>query len=147
MIHLFLFCCRFDFARPDAKVMVTTFHWHAHGVANVCFTSDGEQEFRLQRYCVYTCSVLTPNFQGVTCCLEGKSRCWSSGSSIPTRSSSDLVLVGPSLSLPVAMVIATSLFHCRAMVRMNVYVRNESGHPSQPHPQSLSIHPPLVRTQ
>ena len=34
--------CRYDFARSDAKMVITTFHWHAHSVADVCFTSDGK---------------------------------------------------------------------------------------------------------
>ena len=43
-IVLMYFGCRYDFARSDAKVVMTTFHWHAHSVAEVCFTSDGELE-------------------------------------------------------------------------------------------------------
>lgn len=35
---------RYDFARSDTKVVMTTFHWHAHGVADVCFTTDGNDK-------------------------------------------------------------------------------------------------------
>ena len=41
-VLLVILCFRYDFARSDTKVVVTTFHWHAHGVADVCFTFDGE---------------------------------------------------------------------------------------------------------
>ena len=47
MIHMYMYHvlgCRYDFARSDAKVIMITFHWHAHSVAEVCFTSDGELE-------------------------------------------------------------------------------------------------------
>ena len=33
---------RYDFALPDKKEAVTTLHWHAHAVANLCFTTDGK---------------------------------------------------------------------------------------------------------
>ena len=35
------FDCRYDFGRPHLKVVVTTFHWHAHSVWDLCFTTDG----------------------------------------------------------------------------------------------------------
>ena len=34
--------CRYDFAKPNTHVVQTKLHWHAHAVADLCFTSDGE---------------------------------------------------------------------------------------------------------
>ena len=32
---------RYDVAMQDREVVVTTFHWHAHSVRDLCFTTDG----------------------------------------------------------------------------------------------------------
>ena len=33
---------RYDFARRGVTVVKTTFHWHAHAVGDLCFTTDGQ---------------------------------------------------------------------------------------------------------
>ena len=42
--------CRYDFARRDSKVVSTTLHWHAHAVADICFTTDGQSETRMKGF-------------------------------------------------------------------------------------------------
>lgn len=34
--------CRYDFAKAGVREVVTMLHWHAHAVAHICFTTDGE---------------------------------------------------------------------------------------------------------
>ena len=33
---------RYDFAKPGVTFVKTMFHWHAHAVGDLCFTTDGE---------------------------------------------------------------------------------------------------------
>ena len=132
--------------------MTTTFHWHAHGVADVCFTSDGELCFHCWSGYIsyplhdYMCSQththihvhthvhththththtythIHTHTQEPTCCLVGKSQCSSSGSWSPIKSSSGLVLVLPLSGWAVALVTAILLSHCRAMVGLAMHV-------------------------
>ena len=42
-IGLFVFVWkRYDFAKTGVDEVVTTLHWHAHTVADLCFTTDGQ---------------------------------------------------------------------------------------------------------
>ena len=38
---MFLAPHRFNYAHKDTDVVKTTLHWHAHAVADLCFTTDG----------------------------------------------------------------------------------------------------------
>lgn len=42
--------CRYDFAGSDGKAVTTKFHWHAHAVRDLCFTTDGKNSLPCMGY-------------------------------------------------------------------------------------------------
>ena len=64
--HAGYFDCRYDFGRPHSKVVVTTFHWHAHSVWDLCFTTDGAFCI-LPPSCLFPFTIFLPPFFPFTC--------------------------------------------------------------------------------
>ena len=54
--------CRYDFGRPHSKVVVTTFHWHAHSVWDLCFTTDGAFHILLPSFSPFPLSLHSSRF-------------------------------------------------------------------------------------
>lgn len=115
----FLLLCRHDFGKPDVAVVKTMFHWHAHAVGDLCFTTDGRSlEYAHAMFIsrlTFSPSLYT-YLQARICSLVGRSRSLSSGNWTHTRNSSVLVLAHRLLSLPAVLETNTSLCVFKAMV-------------------------------